>query len=367
MNELRFVSVGEFLRGPSVAVLAALCATSMPASPAAADPAETLKGSGQVIVSTWGGSYTDAQVSALFAPFTEATGISVVTTGTPDVAKMKIMSDAGNVEWDIVDAEAQMMFKAIEQGLLEPIDYDLIYSVVPKEDLIEASLQEYGFPSIAFGWVMAWNPAAFPNGAPQSWADFWDVEKFPGRRSLYAQPKPLLEIALMADGVPLDQIYPIDLDRAFAKLDEIRPHIDVWYEDLGQVDALLQNSEVDMMLTSNGRAHTAKQSGFPVDYTFNGGAWEQGYWVILKGGPNPENAMKLIAWTALPEGQATFAEAFAYGGPNLKAYGMMDAAVAAGLPTAPENLANQLPVDGKWWTDNLDEVNRRWLEWYTGG
>src|SRR5205807_1249255 len=113
---------------------------------------------------------------------------------------------------------------------------------------------------------------------------------------------------------------------------------DVWYDDLGQADVLLQNGEVDMMLTSNGRAHTAKQAGAAVDFTFKQGAWEQGYWVVMKNAPNAENAMKLIAWTARPEGEAAFAEAYAYGGPNLKSYGMIKPSVAAGLSTAPENL-----------------------------
>jgi len=272
----------------------ALSAVAVAGRVLAADPAQVLKGSGDVVVCTWGGSYTDAQVSALFDPFTKLSGIKVTTTGTPDVARMKVM--------------------------------------VGK--------------------------------APQSWADFWDVEKFPGRRALYAQPKPLLEMALLADGVPIDKLYPIDLDRAFKKLDQIKKHVNVWYKDLGQVDALLQNGEVDMLLTSNGRAHAAKKAGFPVDYTFKEGAWEQGYWVVMKNAPNAENAMKLIAYTALPEGQAAFAKAFAYGGPNKKAYAMMDPQVAAGLPTAPQNLPGQFQIDAKWWTDHLEEVNRRWVEWF---
>ena len=343
----------------------ALSAVAVAGRVLAADPAQVLKGSGDVVVCTWGGSYTDAQVSALFDPFTKLSGIKVTTTGTPDVARMKVMVDTGNVEWDMVDAEAQMMFKAVKQNLLQPIDYNLIQKIVPKEDLIQESLQEYGFPSIAFGWVLAWNTKTFAAGkAPQSWADFWDVEKFPGRRALYAQPKPLLEMALLADGVPIDKLYPIDLDRAFKKLDQIKKHVNVWYKDLGQVDALLQNGEVDMLLTSNGRAHAAKKAGFPVDYTFKEGAWEQGYWVVMKNAPNAENAMKLIAYTALPEGQAAFAKAFAYGGPNKKAYAMMDPQVAAGLPTAPQNLPGQFQIDAKWWTDHLEEVNRRWLEWF---
>jgi putative spermidine/putrescine transport system substrate-binding protein len=76
--------------------------------------------------------------------------------------------------------------------------------------------------------------------------------------------------------------------------------------------------------------------------------------------------MKLIAWTAQPKGEAAFAEAYAYGGPNLKSYDLMKPTIAAGLSTSPENLKNEFKVDGKWWTDNLDTINRRWLEWRTG-
>jgi putative spermidine/putrescine transport system substrate-binding protein len=122
-----------------------------------------------------------------------------------------------------------------------------------------------------------------------------------------------------------------------------------------------------MMLTSNGRAHAAKKESLPVDFTFNQGAWEQGYWVVPAGAPNRDNAMKLIAWTAQPEGQAAFAKAFGYGGPNLKSYEGLDADVLAGLPTAPDNLSKQLAVSGEWWSEHLEEVNKRWLTWYSGG
>lgn len=345
--------------------LAALTVLAGRSTCALSQSTEVLKGSGSVVVSTWGGSYTDAQVKAFFTPFTKATGIDVVTTGTPDAAKLKLMHKSGNVEWDIVDAEAQMMYAAAADGALAPIDYDLIYKVTPKADLIPTNLKQFGFPSISFGWVMAWNTEAIKGGPEMTWADFWDTKKYPGRRALYAQPKPLLEVALLADGVAPDKLYPLDLDRAFAKLDQIKSSIDVWYEDLGQADVLLRNGEIDFMLTSNGRAHAAKQEGLKVDFTFNQGAWEQGYWVVPANGPNAENAQKLIAWTSQPEGQAEFAAAFGYGGPNIRSYEMIDAKVLAGLPTAPVNLPKQIAVDGEWWTQHLDEVNRRWLEWYT--
>jgi putative spermidine/putrescine transport system substrate-binding protein len=327
--------------------------------------AAVLKGSGKVIVSTWGGGYTDAQTKGMFAPFTKATGIEVVTTGTPDPAKLKLMEESGNVEWDIVDAEGQMMYLAAKQGQLTPIDYELIYKVVGKGDLIPDSVDQYGLASVAFGWVLAWNTKTIPSSPPQSWADFWDVAKYKGRRAAYAQPKPLLEAALLADGVPKDKIYPLDVDRGFAKLDKIKDHIDVWVADTSQYDVLLQNGEVDLMLGSLGRSWGARKKGFAVDYTFNEGLWEQSYWIVPKGAPNAGNAMKLLAWMALPEVEADFVNLFPVGVPNQKAYPLIKPDIASNLPTAPENLPKELYVNAKWWTDNIDAVNRRWLEWYT--
>jgi putative spermidine/putrescine transport system substrate-binding protein len=330
-----------------------------------AEAAQLLKGSGKVVVSTWGGTYTDAQTKGMFAPFTKATGIEVVTTGTPDPAKLKLMEQSGNVEWDIVDAEGQMMYLAAKQGQLTPVDYDLVFKVVPKDELISDTLDKYGVPSVAFGWVLAWNTKTYPSSPPQNWADFWNVDKFKGRRAAYAQPKPLLEAALLAAGVPRDKIYPLDIDRGFAMLDKIKPHIDVWVADTGQYDVLLQNGEVDLMLGSLGRSWGARKKGFPVDYTFNDGLWEQSYWIVPKGAPNSENAMKLLAWMCLPDVEAGFVDLFPVGVPNQKAYALMKPDVAANLPTAPQNLPKELFVNAKWWTDNLDAVNRRWLEWYT--
>ncbi|MCO5073051.1 MAG: ABC transporter substrate-binding protein [Rhizobiaceae bacterium] len=337
--------------------------------PSAADEkaaAEILKGSGSVVVSTWGGSYVEAQTNVFFKPFTEATGIEVITTGTPDAAKLKLMEQSGNVEWDLLDAEGQMMMMAAKDDLIQKVDYDLIHKIAPADELLTETLNEYGFPSVAFGWALTWNTDKFKgDAAPKNWADFWDVEKFPGRRAVYANPRPLLEVALLADGVPRDKLYPLDVDRAFKKLDEIKPHIDVWVENTGQFDVLLQNSEVDLMLGSLGRSTIAKEKGLPFDYTMNDGLWQQSYWIVPKNAPNAENAMKLIAWMAQAENEAEFVKKYPYGMPNKKSYDLMSDEIKSKIPTSPANLATQAKIEPEWWTENLEAVNRRWLEWYS--
>ncbi len=109
----------------------------------------------------------------------------------------------------------------------------------------------------------------------------------------------------------------------------------------------------------------SKQHGAPFDFTFNDGLWEQSYWIIPKSAPNAANAMKLLAWMGQPKIEADFANAFDIGVPNSKAYALMKPEVAANLPTAPANVAKQLRIDAKWWSDNLDAMNRRWLDWYS--
>ncbi len=137
---------------------------------AADDAAATLKGSGKVVVSTWGGSYVDAQTKVFFKPFTDATGIEVVTTGTPDAAKLKLMQQSGNVEWDLLDAEGQMMLLAAKDDLIQKVNYDLIHKVTPADDPLTEALNEYGFPSVAFGWVLTWNTDTYKSSAPGNWA-----------------------------------------------------------------------------------------------------------------------------------------------------------------------------------------------------
>jgi putative spermidine/putrescine transport system substrate-binding protein len=352
----------EFLTTAAVGTLALGMPRAFADTSAAAG---ILKGSGKVVVSTWGGSYVNAQTAAFFKPFSDATGIQVVTTGTPDAAKLKLMEDSGNVEWDLLDAEGQEMLTAAKGGLIDKIDYDLIHKVVPADDLITSTLADYGFPSVSFGWVLAWNKDHVKDNVPQNWADFWNIGKFNGRRAAYANARPMLEIALLADGVPRDKIYPIDVDRAFKKLDEIKPHIDVWVEDTGQYDVLMQNGEVDLLMGSLGRSFLAKGKGLAIDYTMNDGLWEQSYWIVPKNAPNAENAMKLIAWMAQAEPEANFVAKFPYGMPNKKAYPLMPKEIAETIPTAPNNISQQVRIDPRWWTDNLDAVNRRWLEWYS--
>ncbi|RVA22748.1 extracellular solute-binding protein, partial [Mesorhizobium sp. M7A.F.Ca.US.001.01.1.1] len=177
----------------------------------------------EMAFTSWGGTTQEAQTKSWAAPFEASSGIKVLQDGPTDYGKLKAMVDAGNVTWDVVDVEMDFAIKAAKDGLLEPIDY----AVVPKADLDPRFSNEHAVGSFYYSFVLAWNKGAV-SGEPTGWADMFDTKKFPGKRTFYKWSAPgVIEIALLADGVPADKLYPLDLDRAFKKLDTIKSDI-VW-------------------------------------------------------------------------------------------------------------------------------------------
>lgn len=330
----------------------------------AQDVPAAFKGSSTLIVNNWGGPTVEKMHTAWYGDFPAATGIQIQSTSIPDVAKLKIMAQVGSIEWDVVDFEGNQMLMAMRDGLLAPIDYDLLYQLVPKDQLDASMLTEYGVGSTAFSTVMAWNTEVVGKEGPKSWAEFFDTDKFKGRRALYARPKPSLEIALMADGVAPDKIYPIDIDRAFAALDKIGPKVDLWVEKTSQWDVLIQNREVDLMGSSLARTKAQINAGEPYDLTFAQSVVEQSYWTIPKGAPNAADAQKLVAWMMRAEGQKKALEQQPYYTmTNTAVYAQLSPESLANLPGAPANSANVARIDAQWWLDHGDEVQVRWLDW----
>src|SRR5215831_3383598 len=319
-------------------------------------PAQT-KGSGEVVVCTWGGSYTESQKKAFFDPFEQETGIRVRVVGIPDLAKIQAMVQSHAVEWDLVDAEGQMMLRLAAQDMLERADF----SIIPRADLMPSAVSEWGIGSVSYGYVLGWSTKKFGTQEPTTWRDFFDTGAFPGRRAMYAQALPNLEFALVADGVPMDKLYPLDVDRAFRILEQHKSLINVWYKSGTQIPTLLRGEEIDLIAATAGRMIDLKKSGAPVNFTYNQGAWMQSFWIVPKGARNRENAMRLMAFYARPENEAQFSQLFANGVPNQKAYALMSKETQALLPTAPENIGKQIRIDPAWWATNVDEITKRWL------
>jgi putative spermidine/putrescine transport system substrate-binding protein len=317
----------------------------------------------QVVVSSWGGSFQDAEREAIFKDFEKETGIKVIEDSGPSRSKIQAMVQANNTQWDVAEPAPGDFALLVKDGLLEKIDYSL-FDKETLDALAPGTAQEYGAAGISYSRVIAWNTDSFPNGGPQTWEDFWNVEKFPGLRIMdtadYANSP--IEYALMADGVPMDKLYPIDLDRAYASLEELRPHVVKWANSAAMGPEALVAGEADIAVASSGRVAALKNEGAPVDFTYNQGALVQDYLVVPKGAKNKENAMKFIAFYFKAKGLARLAEIQPYGSPNLDAFKYMDEGLAKTLPSYPENAAVQLRIDYHWWASVDPATGKSWRD-----
>jgi putative spermidine/putrescine transport system substrate-binding protein len=312
-----------------------------------------------IYVNTWGGSWTAAEEAAYFKPFTAATGIAVRTVAPVSFAKLKAQVTSGNYEYDVTEINQTEWLRAEREGLVEPIDW----TIVQKDKLFPDAVFANGISYCALGTNLCYRKDKFPNGGPRSWADFWDVKKFPGTRSLYNSAPRTLFFALLADGVPPDKIYPFDLDRAFRKLDQIKPHIKVWWTQGNQSQQLIRDGEIDMMAIWNARASELAAQGLPVELVWNGAHISITMWGVAKGAPNRKLAWEFIQFAVQPRQQAEFCSRLFYGPTNPKAYEFVKPEVARQMPTYPENARQAVIANAEWEGANAAMLQERFTQW----
>jgi putative spermidine/putrescine transport system substrate-binding protein len=308
-----------------------------------------------------GGVWNDPCDAAYIKPFAEAAGVEMNHIARQHYPSVEIKANVETKTYtrDVVIATDADVAELAPQGLLEPLDWS-------GEDMAQI-MPEARNP----GWmgndiyctVICYRTDKYGKNGPQNWADFWNVAKFPGRRAMHKHPIDMLEAALMADGVAPDKIYPIDIDRALKKLDEIKPHVQVWWTGGAQTTQLLQDGEVDMLLTWNGRAQVVVDAGAPVEIVWNQGIFAMEGWCIPKGNPKAELGKKFIKFCANAKRQAEFATGLPYGPSNPKAYDYIAAARAKQLPTAPENLKRIIQSNTTWWGQNKEKAIERFNAW----
>lgn len=315
-------------------------------------------------VVNFGGANGNAQKIAYYQPFEKATGNRIVTVEyNGEQAKVKAMVEAGRITWDVVEIESSDLTRGCDEGLYEKIDWS---RVGPKGDFIPETVSECGVGAFVWSTVLAYDSSKLKT-APASWADFWDVKKFPGKRGMRKTVRYNLEFALMADGVPAKEVYQVlatkaGVDRAFRKLDELKPHIQ-WWEAGAQPPQFLVAGDVVMSTAYNGRIDAAKREGRPLAVAWNGGIYDLDYWVIPKGSPNKDLAYDFIKFASGTGTQAVYAQNIAYGPVNVQALGKLDAKTLADLPSAPANAAAGVLLDIEFWTDHGEELEQRFTAW----
>lgn len=324
---------------------------------------------GSITVASWGGSYQKAQSLALFEPGAAAMGIEVKQETYGGMSDVRLKVKAGAVAWDIVSSGSGSAARAAAEGLLEELDY----TIIDVSDFYPTLKTDHCVGSDVFSTVMAWNTATYPDAgnAPAGWADFWDVEKFPGKRAYRAKVAGALEPALLADGVPADKVYEVldseeGIARALDKIRELRDHIAVWWKSGAQHAQLMKDGEVDMTTGWNGRFDVARKDGAQVAYTFNQALLDYDCFAIPKGAPNKDLAMRFLAEISKAEHQANLPLHITYGPTNRKAYeiGKIDEALARAMPSHPDNAALQVPVSLAWyakWEQKAAEMYQEML------
>ena len=313
----------------------------------------------------WGGSYQEAQRKAYFNPYMKKTGKKLLDESyNGEMAKIKAMVETKTVTWDVVQVEAPELINACEQGLLEIIDWSKVGS---KNDFIPDAVGECGVGTIVWAFILAYDADKIKGEGPKSWADFWNVKKWPGKRALRKSAKPSLEIALLADGVAPSDIYKVlsteaGIERAFKKLDELKPHLQ-WWEAGAQPPQWLASGDVIMTSAYNGRISAAIKEGRNFKIVWTGQNYAVDSWVIVKGSPNIDLAYEFIKFSSQPENQAVSAATIPYGPTHVKAVAAVESKIASDLPTYPANLVGSVATDAEWWVDHIEELSERFNVW----
>ncbi|WP_325948423.1 ABC transporter substrate-binding protein [Pseudomonas putida] len=318
----------------------------------------------EITVISFGGAGKDVQTEAFYKPFEKATGNKVVAGEyNGEMGRIKVMVDTKSVNWDVVQVGGAELKTGCEEGLFEHLD---TAKIGPSAGFLPGTFSDCGAGVLVWSTAMAYNADKLKT-APTGWADFWDTQTFPGKRSLHKGAKYTLEIALMADGVALGDIYKVlsskeGVDRAFRKLDQIKGNIQ-WWEAGAQPMQFLASGDVVMTSAFNGRVFAAQESGANIRMIWPGSIYDIDSWAIPKGSKNKASAEQFIAFSLRPEQQKLHTEKLGYGSTNLHTVTLLDPALAARLNTSPDNLSHAMPIDNGFWVDHEEELQQRFNAW----
>ena len=317
------------------------------------------RAAGTLVVRDPGGPWTKAGQEGFYKPFTKETGIEIVQVAAAHepISQVKAMVDAKSYTWDVVILTVANQDLLGPQGYLEEIPF-----AGDMKDIMPRARSKWFMGTDVYSTVLSYRTDTMKKPL-ESWADLWNVSAFPGRRCLRKHPIDSMEQALLADGVPADKLYPLDADRAFKKLDQIKPHVQIWWTGGAQASQFLKTGEVDILATWNGRSQAAIDDGAPARIVWNQALYSVEGWTIPKGNPKTDMAMKLIQFCANPERQAEYAKHIAYGPTNPNAYKSISKERAAMLPTNPEYFDKLIYQSHEYWGPNQEKMIERFNAW----
>jgi putative spermidine/putrescine transport system substrate-binding protein len=323
-------------------------------------------GAKDLTVISWGRVNQKEHAKTYLGPFEKSTGVKVssYSWGGELNELIREMMGAGKTSWDVVEVGTAELLNGCKEGLYEKLDRTRFGNA---KDLIPGAVSECGVGAYVWSTVIAWNPEKV-KGELRSWAEFWDVKKHPGTRGLQRSAKYTLEIALLADGIAPADIYKVleteeGVDRAFRKLDELKPYVK-WWEAGAQAPLWLNSGQLDMTAAQSLWIDAAQNNrGWSFRMNWNDSLYDIESWAIVKGAPHPEEAYRFISFASKPENQKVFSDNIGYGPTNVKAVKLIGARRANQLPRWGANLKNGIAIDGSFWLAHGEELEKRFENW----
>lgn len=325
----------------------------------------------QLNVVSWDGAYVKSQILGFIRPWEEQSDVRVnVLQYSGGIDEIRRQVRAWNVHWDVVDLELFDAIRACNEGLLEPIDPDLLPpapdGTPARDDFIHHSLMECGVGNVVGSTVVSYNREVLSK-PPQRLEDFFDLRQFPGRRALRRSPQGNLEWALIADGVAPEEVYEAlsteaGLDRAFAVLTRIKPYVD-WWRTGEEAIRMLETGQVAMASVYSGRIHDAVARGEPLEIVWDHQVWFYDVWGVPRNGRNTALAMDFIQFATSTQSLARQASYIPYGPVRRSSMPLVDDVMRDRLPTAEHHLVSALELNANWWSQNLERIDQRFQRW----
>ena len=316
----------------------------------------------RMVYANWGGSWEQAMKKAWWEPFTKETGIEIIGASGNTLGRLQAMEDARRVEWDLIEGLPELARVGAQKGLLEKLDF----SIIDRGGIMQRPefLDDYSIPEVIFARILTYS-TKLPE-KPRDWTAIFDTKRFPGKRALYNRVESgLLEMSLLADGVTPDQLYPLDVPRAFKKLDQIRNDV-IWYETVTQSEQLMRDGQASIGVLADGRALNVKNSGAPVDLLPEASILTWSVFVVPKDAPNKQASMRFLAWVLKLKPQVDIALAYNYGPIVPKAWEQIPPDRLPIISGGPATAGKAVFQSAKWWAANLEKTTEQFQQWMLG-
>lgn len=337
----------------------------------------------EMTIVSWGGAYTKSQQNAYHTPYSEMTGVTIINddSSAEAVAKLRAMNEAGNITWDVVDVVAADALRLCDEGLAMEIDFDTMLAPAPDgtpatEDFGDLLVSDCYIPQIVYSTTFGYRTDMVGDTPPTKICDVFDLETYPGKRSLEKRPINNMEWALLCDGVAKEDVYDVlateeGQNQALAKLDTIKDDV-IWWSAGADTPQLLADGEIVMGSTYNGRLFSViEEQKQPVAMLWDMQVFDLDGWIIPTGLSEERlaRALDFVKFATDTQRLADQAKYISYGPARLSSaplvgkHADLGIEMAQHMPTDPKNAANTLLYNYEFWADYRDDIDAKFQAW----